>query len=435
MSYEISKFEVLKLGPNASIQPGFAFKSERFTDNENDTPLVKGENVHQGYIDWLGAKRWPRDECEPFAKYHLAIGDIVLAMDRPWVTAGLKWSFIKPHDPKSLLVQRVARLRAKGKLDQTYLRHVISSNYFANYLQPIVTGVNVPHISGKQIGDFRIPIPDLLTQRKIAAILTAYDDLIEANKRRIALLEKMAEELYREWFVRMRFPGHQNTRFVKGVPAGWEVAALNDFCEKVTDGTHDTPKPADSGHLLITGKNIRNHQVDFTGAYFISEKDHREISKRSGLKEWDILYSNIGTIGQTAIVGASPDYSVKNVIIFRPRNAHDSLFLFHVLKNPAISEHLLAMSSGASQQFIGLGTAREFKILTPNPTEIEMFGQTVSKLYEQRSSLIVTNQILDSLRDLLLPRLISGQLSVEDLDIRFPPSMCKGAAEPEATHA
>ena len=109
-------------------------------DNPDDIPLVKGENVHQGYIDWIGAKHWPADEYDSFAKYHLIPGDVVLAMDRPWVTAGLKWSYIKPHDPKSLLVQRVARLRAKKKLDQDYLRHVISSNYFANYLQPIVTG-------------------------------------------------------------------------------------------------------------------------------------------------------------------------------------------------------------------------------------------------------------------------------------------------------
>lgn len=77
--------------PNADIQPGFAFKSERFTDSPDDISLVKGENVHQGYIDWIGAKHWPADEYDSFAKYHLVPGDIVLAMDRPWVTTGLKW--------------------------------------------------------------------------------------------------------------------------------------------------------------------------------------------------------------------------------------------------------------------------------------------------------------------------------------------------------
>jgi hypothetical protein len=105
MSYEISRYELEKLDAYASIVPGFAFKSEQFTSNLEDISLVKGENVHQGYIDWFGAKRWPLDEYDKLSRYHLVPGDIVLAMDRPWVTAGLKWSYIKLHDPKSLLVQ------------------------------------------------------------------------------------------------------------------------------------------------------------------------------------------------------------------------------------------------------------------------------------------------------------------------------------------
>ena len=315
--------------------------------------------------------------------------------------------------------------------DEKFIAYFLETMRLENFN----SGAGVPTLNQNHLHKLSVKIPPLPIQRKIAAILTAYDDLIETNKRHIVLLEKMTEEFYREWFVRMRFPGHQNYKFVKGVPDGWEESTLKNFCEKVTDGTHDTPKPSDSGHLLVTGKNIRDYQVDFEGAYFISENDHNEISKRSGLKEWDILYSNIGTVGQIAIVGASPDYSVKNVIIFRPINAHESLFLFHVLKNPAIAEHLIAFSSGASQQFIGLGTVREFKILKPLPAQIEMFGQITSKFFEQRNSLISSNQILSCLRDLLLPRLISGKLSVEGLDIQFPPSIQEEPTAPEATHA
>lgn len=218
MGIRISKYDVDKLGRHAEIQPGFAFKSERFTDNPSDVALVKGENVQQGFVDWKASKYWPAGEAATLKNFELRLGDVVLAMDRPWVTAGLKWAYIKKHDPKSLLVQRVARLRAKNGLNQTYLRCLISSGYFSSYLQPIVTGVNVPHISGKQIGDFKIPLPPPSIQQKIAAILSAYDELIENNKRRMALLEKTAEEIYREWFVRLRFPGHQKAKHVKGVP-------------------------------------------------------------------------------------------------------------------------------------------------------------------------------------------------------------------------
>ena len=116
MGYRISQFNVDKLGHYAEIFPGFAFKSDHFTDDPTDVALVKGENVQQGFVDWSVSKYWPETDADYFKKFELRVGDVVLAMDRPWVTAGLKWAYIKKHDPKSLLVQRVSRLRAKKGL-------------------------------------------------------------------------------------------------------------------------------------------------------------------------------------------------------------------------------------------------------------------------------------------------------------------------------
>ena len=118
MSFQLSKYKLEKLTDFAQIQPGYAFKSQRFTDDPSDIALVKGENVQQGYIEWSVSKYWTKDDQEYFKKYNLKPGDIVLAMDRPWVTSGLKWAYIKQHDPKSMLVQRVAKLRAKIRLNQ-----------------------------------------------------------------------------------------------------------------------------------------------------------------------------------------------------------------------------------------------------------------------------------------------------------------------------
>jgi type I restriction enzyme, S subunit len=266
-------------------------------------------------------------------------------------------------------------------------------------------------------------LPDITIQKKIAAIVSAYDDLIENNDRRITLLEKIAEEIYREWFVRLRFPGHEQATFHKGIPEGWEIKKLEDFCEKVTDGTHDTPKPTDEGYFLITGKNLKNGVVNFENAYKISKKDHINISKRSGLKPGDIIFSNIGTLGSMAIVTDNIDYSVKNVLIFRPINENQSVFLYYMLKEQYVLENLLLHSSGASQQFIGLTVARQFKVFDPGQISIDNFGEFVLPLQKQMMSLVKTNSKLKQTRDRLLTRLISGKLSVEDLDIQFPPSM------------
>src|ERR1017187_6839825 len=126
---------------------GFPFKSENYTDNPDDVALVKGENVSQGRILWGISKRWRVADFAQLQKFELVPGDVVVAMDRPWVPAGLKWAFIREGDPQALLVQRCARLRSKNEsLDQDFLRFVIGGSGFESYVKPITTGVNIPHI-------------------------------------------------------------------------------------------------------------------------------------------------------------------------------------------------------------------------------------------------------------------------------------------------
>ena len=142
----------VKLADSVNLLAGFPFKSQQFTDKPEDVPLVKGENVSQGCILWDISKRWPASDWEKMEKFHLLPGDVVIAMDRPWIPAGLKWSSIRAGDPKALLVQRCARLRSSnGRLDQNFLRFVIGGPGFESYVKPITTGVNVPHISGQPI--------------------------------------------------------------------------------------------------------------------------------------------------------------------------------------------------------------------------------------------------------------------------------------------
>ncbi|MCA0377114.1 MAG: restriction endonuclease subunit S [Gemmatimonadetes bacterium] len=228
--------QTISLAECVDLLAGFAFKSEQFSVNLADVPLVKGENVGQGRILWDIARRWPSTDWEKYEKYQLRTGDVIVAMDRPWVPAGLKWAYIRAGDPRALLVQRCCRLRSDSPaLDQSYLRFVIGSRGFESYVVPITTGVNVPHISGKQILDYRFPLPSLPDQRRIAGILTAYDDLIENCQRRIKVLEAMARALYREWFVHFRYPGHETVPLVSSplgeVPQGWEIRRMTECVE------------------------------------------------------------------------------------------------------------------------------------------------------------------------------------------------------------
>jgi type I restriction enzyme S subunit len=278
-------------------------------------------------------------------------------------------------------------------------------------LKSFATGATFPELSGGTLKKIKAQFPDLPTQTRIADILSAYDDAIENNNRRIALLEKAAQELYREWFVRFRFPGHESAKFVNGLPEGWEVKRLEKYCT-ITDGTHDTPKPTDTGVPLVTGRCIKDGFVDFDSAYLISKDDHKDISRRSGLHSGDILFSNIGTVGSTCIVEYSREFSVKNVIIFKPKTQEETAYLYYLLTNPTIQSIFAAQTNGASQQFVGLTFMRRFKIIVPSKPIQKQFSDYVSSILRKKQVLHSQSQNLARQRDLLLPRLMSGRLEV-----------------------
>ncbi len=440
MGNRISQFHVDKLGRYAEIFPGFAFKSERFTDDPADVALVKGENVQQGFIDWSESKYWPIVDADSFSKFELRVGDIVLAMDRPWVTAGLKWAHIKRHDPRALLVQRVSRLRAKNGLNQTYLRCVISSRYFSDYIQPIVTGVNVPHISGKQISDVKIPLPPPLIQQKIAAILSAYDELIENNQRRIALLEKMTEEIYREWFVRLRFPGYEKVKFVKGVPEGWQVKQFHEIVEYYIGGGWGEDNQSTTfseAAFVIRGTDIPDIQAgEFEGCPYRFHKPSNLKSRT--LQSGDFVFEVSGgskdqLLGRNTFITErllkyfnAPVIAASFCKQIRFRRELVSPYFMKYFMKLYYDYDLVGIyqiqSTGISNYQFESFLKYQTIILPPDELQ-KKFEDIVKPIIEIRDSISLANIELRRTRDLLLPRLISGKLSVENLDIQFPPSM------------
>ena len=158
----------------ADVQSGFAFKSRGYVNDEDGIRLVRGDNIIQGKFRWEKVKKWPLAEFDDFERYKLQINDVLLAMDRTWVKAGIKYTIVGEDDVPSLLVQRVARLRAKANITYDYLSHLIGSKYFEEYVLSIQTGLGVPHISGQQIKDFSFFLPELKIQERVASDLTAF---------------------------------------------------------------------------------------------------------------------------------------------------------------------------------------------------------------------------------------------------------------------
>jgi type I restriction enzyme, S subunit len=420
------------LGNHVDLLCGFPFKSGAFTDNPNDIPLVKGANVHQGFIDWGDAKFWPRHEVGPFDRYWLRSGDVVLAMDRPWIEAGLKYAWITPRSPKSLLVQRVARMRGTNGLESEYLRHLIGSPTFTDYIRPIVTGINVPHISADQIKAFRFPLPPKATQRKIAGVLSAYDDLIENNTRRIAILEEMAQAIYREWFVHFRFPGHESARFTDfplgKIPEGWKVVPLSEKLVVLETGSRPKGGVGEitEGVPSIGAENVRGAgQYVFAATRYVPLSFYEQM-RQGILCDRDVLvYKDGGKPGyfipHISFVGSGFPFRemVINSHVYRLRASHPIAqeFLYYHLSSDAMLEWMHLHGSGAAIPSIARKDLQRLPLLVPADRIVSEFSTFAEKSLSQILVLARKAQNLRTTRDLLLPKLISGQLDVEDLDI------------------
>ena len=280
-------------------------------------------------------------------------------------------------------------------------------------IKQISQGAAQDNLSLEKIRTLRFTVPNVETQRKIATILSGYDDLIENNLKRIKILEEMAQQTYEEWFVRMRFPSYETAVMNEetGLPEGWEKVKLVDLCDKIFDGTHDSPKQSEFGYKLITGKHLQKGKVDFETAYFISEEDHFKIKKRSELTKGDIMYSNIGTIGNLSMVYEDFEYSCKNMIVFRPKH-NLQYFVYTYLFNENTKNKIIGEASGSTQKFISLGYIRNYEDYFPSLNFITDFSEYCNPIYKKINNLNKQNQRLREARDLLLPRLMMGIVEV-----------------------
>jgi type I restriction enzyme S subunit len=197
-------WEDTSLRDEINLLVGFAFKSKEYTEIEDDILLLRGDNIMQGSLRWKDVKRWKKSDYEYYKKYQLQQSDIVLAMDRPWVKAGLKIAKLSENDLPALLVQRTACLRTKSKLDNSFLFYLLKSSRFMSYLISAQTGIGVPHISGQQILNFKFYKPPLTIQQttvqKLNILATETKKLDTLYRTKINVLEELKKSILKKAF-------------------------------------------------------------------------------------------------------------------------------------------------------------------------------------------------------------------------------------------
>lgn len=203
------------------------------------------------------------------------------------------------------------------------------------------------------------------------------------------------------------------------IPLDWDIIKAKDFCDFVTDGTHDTPLPKEEGHYLVTSKNLKNDGLDFENCYFISREDFVNINRRSGVSQFDLLYGMIGTIGNPTIIYQSEiDFAVKNVGLFKMGgDLQKSIWLYNFLNSHFYSNYISRMQSGTSQQFVGLGFLRKIPVLVPKTADNNIDWNRLSKINYSLTTVDKTIQAtknsiakLEKLKTSLMQNLLTGKM-------------------------
>jgi len=267
------------------------------------------------------------------------------------------------------------------------------------------------------------PLIPLVTQKKIAAILSAYDDLIENNKRRISVLEQMAEEIYREWFVRFRFPGYKQAEFEKGIPKGWGVNKIKDVASFLYGYTESSCKNNELPKFLRV--------MDINKKSFISWSDVPNCPidevkfNKYTLSKYDIVIARMADPGKVAIIESDVNAVFASYLIKINYDIEKltPYYFFYTLRSDSLSKNFSNADSGATRGSINAQAIGGMFFFLPEKKLMNRFEAIVSPLREEISCLDGLNENLEKTKNQLLPRLISGKLSVDDLDIQFPPSM------------
>lgn len=379
-----------------------AFWGKDRTDNINYESYISTENMIKDKGGVTIASSLPDSKTASAYRPN----DILLSNIRPYFRK------IWYADKNGSCSNDVLVVRANEDIDSKFLYYVLSDNNFFNYDTVTSKGTKMPRGTQTAIMKYLVPDINIGKQRKIANILSAYDNLIENNNKRIRLLEQMAENLYKEWFVRFRFPGYEDTEFEDGMPRDWvreKIGLHYNTCSGGTPSrTHEEYYTEGTIPWVKTGE-IKDGIIIHTDEC-ITEAGIKGSSVKL-LPQGAVVMAMYGVnIGMLAYLDSEMTCN-QACCVFNDKNEINSRhYLFHYLYS--IRDYLLLIGFGAAQQNLSQDLIKKVKIVIPPAELIKEFDKQKEPLYQTIRALMMQNDKLIKQRDALLPRLMSGKLEV-----------------------
>jgi type I restriction enzyme S subunit len=377
---------------------------------EDGYPMGSVKDMTDLGIDLSGCRKISADDyhklcasgCKPYE------GDVLIAKDG---NSCLQTVCVHKRTIDMVLLSSVAILRPDpNKCDSRFLKYHLANPATKAALKNYVSGVAIPRVVLRDFKNYRFSIPTLGKQKQIGSFLGAYDDLIENNKRRIELLEDSARQLYKEWFVRFRFPGHEHVKIIDGMPEEWTNGVISDLGEVITGKTPSTKSDENFGGAIpfIKTPDMHGNTIVIKTEQCLTERGASTQANKL-IPRNSILVSCIGTIGVTSI-NAFPAHTNQQINSVVPNYAGYTYFAFFALA--ALKARMEAMGGGATMANVNKAKFSGLPVIIPSTKLLESFHEIVAPIFGQIETLATSSHKLSEARDLLLPKLMSGEIAV-----------------------
>lgn len=401
----------MKLGDISDFINGGAWSDKAYV--EEGYKVVKVTNMINGSVESRNDNFLSEESYKKYFKHKLYTSDLIIATvgSHPSQQGSVvgRTSIVPEDYNYALLNQNAVCIRITDeRISQKFFNYLTKTIVFKHHIESRAQGsANQVRMALSELKKFSFCYPSLKTQQKIASLLSNYDKLIENNTQRITLLESMAEELYKEWFVRLRFPGHEEVEVLDGVPEGWERKVLINIAKLVMGQSPKSDAYNQDKNGLPFHQGVTNYGFRFPSHNTWSTEGKRYAEKG------DILFSVRAPVGRLNI---TPDKLIigRGLASIRHKREWNS-FIFYALKEIFFEEDLIG--SGSIFSSVTKKDMENILILEATENIMNRFNHIVEPIDREIETLLNKNQTLKQTRDLLLPRLMSGKLNVEDLDI------------------
>ncbi len=344
---------------------------------------------------------------------------------------------VKDEEP-DYAIKNVGLFKCKSKLDGKWLYYFLNSPLAKREILSLSRGTTQQYIPLGSLRKLSIRYPNCdLEKKKIIRFLSNIDEKIEINKKNNETLEDIAKAIFKSWFIDFDpvkakaegcstglpdeisdlFPDSFEDSELGQIPKGWQISKSTDFCDSVRDGTHNSPKQVSfGGYPLVTSKHIKNKILDLSSAYNISDKDYHEVNKRSLVEKGDVLISMIGTLGEILYVDQNPKFAIKNIGLFKSKSEQFGQWWFLYLQSKIVKNFLRINAQGSTQQYLSLSTLRSIPVIFPDKVLLERFSEYTKEFFYKKLKTNKEIQLLEKIRNNLLPKLISGDLRIPDAE-------------------